>query len=100
MVRARRSLRHLLKARRWFQMSLLPDRSLLGDVDRDAEFARGYAEAGNVIRVLVGDDDGVEGRGIFTGELHTAEEFAATEAGVDEDAGMAASHNCAVAFGT
>jgi hypothetical protein len=46
----------------------------------------------------VGDEDGVELRGIFAGEGHALEEFAAGEAGVDEDAGAGGGDDCAVAF--
>ena len=71
----------------------------LGEVDRNAEFARSDGKAGDVVGVLVGDDDGVERGGIFVGEAHAAEEFAATEAGVDENAGVSAGDNRAVALG-
>ena len=50
--------------------------------------------------VLVGDDDGVKRRGIFVDKPHAPEEFAATEAGVDENPGVAAGDNRAVAFGS
>lgn len=72
--------------------------SSLGEVDGNAEFAGGDGEAADVILVLVGNDDGIERGGIFTGEFHAAEEFSATEASVDEDAGVAARDNCAVAL--
>ena len=71
----------------------------LGEVDRNAEFAGGDGEAVDVVHVLMGDDDGVEGVGVFAGQLHAAEEFAAAQAAIDEDAGAAAGDNRAVAFG-
>ena len=59
----------------------------LGEVDGDAELARGDGEAVDVVGVLVGDDDGVEGVGLFAGLVHAAEELAAAEAGVDAGCG-------------
>ena len=49
--------------------------------------------------MFVGDDDGVQGLWLFAGQLHAPEQLAATEAAIDQDAGMAAGDNCAVAFG-
>jgi len=69
------------------------------EVDRDAQFAGGDGQAGDVVRMLVGDDDGVEGFRVFSDQLHAAEELAAAEAGVDQDAGAAAGDNGRVAFG-
>ncbi len=74
--------------------------STFGEVNRNAEFACGDSKAGHVVRVLVGDDDGVEGRGIFVDEAHAAEEFAAAEASVDENPGIAAGDDGAIALGT
>ena len=70
-----------------------------GEVDRNAQFAGGDGEAGDVVGMLVGDDDGVEGGWVFAGFAHTAEEFAAAKAGVDEDSRIAAGDNGAVALG-
>ena len=70
-----------------------------GEEDGDIEAAGEDGQAGDVIDVLVGDEDGVEGGGVFAGEGHAAEEFAAGEAGVDEDAGAGAGDDGAVAFG-
>ena len=71
----------------------------LGEVDRDVEAAGEDAEAGDVVLVLVGDEDGVELRGIFAGYGHAFEEFAAGETSVDEDAGAGGRDDCAVALG-
>jgi hypothetical protein len=70
----------------------------LGEEDGDAEAAGEDCEAGYVVLMLVGDEDGVELRGVFAGEGHALEEFAAGEAGVDEDAGAGGGDDCAVAF--
>ena len=67
--------------------------------DGDAEAAGEDGEAGDVVDVLVGDEDGGELGGIFAGERHAAEEFAAGEAGIHQDAGAAAGYHGAVAFG-
>jgi hypothetical protein len=55
----------------------------LSEEDGDAEAAGEDGESGDVIDVLVGDEDGVEGGGILSGESHAAEKFAAGEASVD-----------------
>ena len=44
----------------------------LGEEDGDVEAAGEDGEAGDVVDVLVGDEDGVEGGGIFAGEGHAA----------------------------
>jgi hypothetical protein len=69
------------------------------EVNRDAKFAGGDGEAVDVVLVFVGDDDGVEGAGVFFRERHATEEFAAAQAGVDEDARAPAGDNGAVALG-
>ncbi len=69
----------------------------LSKVHRDTQPAGRHGEAVHVVLVLVGDDDGVEGRGIFAGQLHAPEDLAATQARVDEDARAAAAKNRAVA---
>ena len=58
----------------------------LGEVNRDSEFAGEHTEAGDVILVFVGDEDGVERCRIFARERHALTEFAAGEAGIDKDA--------------
>jgi len=58
----------------------------LGKVNRNAELARRDGEATDVVLVLVGDDNGVEGCGIFAGQLHAAEKLAAAQACVYQDA--------------
>ncbi len=70
-----------------------------GEEDGDVEAAGEDGEAGDVVDVLVGDEDGVEGRGVFSGDGHAAEELAAGEAGVDEDSGAGGGDDGAVAFG-
>ena len=52
----------------------------LSKVNRNAEFARRDGEAVDVVLVLVGDDDGVEGCGVFAGQLHAPEKLAAAQA--------------------
>ena len=49
--------------------------------------------------MLVGDEDGGELRGIFADQSEPAEELAAGEAGVDEDAGPIGADDRAVALG-
>src|ERR1700676_3795918 len=49
--------------------------------------------------MLVGDEDGVEGGGVFVGDGHALEEFAAGEAGVDEEAGVSGGDDRRVALG-
>jgi hypothetical protein len=48
-----------------------------GEVDRNSEAARENAETGDVILMLVGDEDGVERSWIFSRERHAAAKFAA-----------------------
>ena len=71
----------------------------LGEVDGDAQAAGEGGEAGDVVLMLVGDEDGVEGGGIFVGELHALEQLAAGEAGVDEQAGVGGGDDRGVALG-
>ena len=70
-----------------------------GEVDGDAQAAGEDGEAGDVVLVLVGDEDGVERGGIFVGEGHALEQFAAGEAGVDEQAGVGGGDDRGVALG-
>ena len=70
----------------------------LGEVDRNAQFARGHGEAVDVVLVLVGDDDGVQRLRLFAGQLHAPEELAAAQAGIDQDPRAPAGDNCAVAL--
>ena len=56
------------------------------EVDGDAEFAGGNGEAVDVVLVLVGDEDCVEGAGVFASKFHAAEELAAAQAGIDQNA--------------
>jgi hypothetical protein len=59
-----------------------------GEVDGDVELSGEDAEAGDVVLVLVSDDDGVEGGRVFSGEVHASDEFAAGEPGVDQYTGV------------
>ena len=71
----------------------------LGEVDRNSEAAREYAETGDVILMLMSDEDCVEGGWIFTREDHATAKLAAREAGVYEDAGSGRRDNRAVSLG-
>ena len=71
----------------------------LGQVDRDIEAAGEDGESGDVVDVLVGDEDGVEGCRVFSGQGHAAQQLAAGEAGVDQNAGAGGRDDGAVAFG-
>jgi len=63
------------------------------------QLAGGDSQAVDVVGVLVGDDDGVEGFRVFAGQFHAAEELAAAQAGIDQDARAATGDNGRVAFG-
>ena len=56
-------------------------------VDGDAEFLGDGGEAGDVVGMLVGDEDGGERFGVDVDGGEAFEGFLAGEAGVDEDAG-------------
>jgi len=71
----------------------------LSEVDGDVEATGEYAEASDVVLMLVGDEDGVELGGVFAGEIHALEKLAAGETGVDEDARAGGRDDCAVALG-
>jgi hypothetical protein len=58
-------------------------------VDRDVELAGDGGDAGDVIGVLVGDEDGVDGFGIDIDGGETLEGFLAAQSGVDQDSGAA-----------
>ncbi len=60
-----------------------------GEVDGDAKEAGEGDEAADVVGVFVGDEEGVEGRGVFADGGEAVEDFAAAQAGVDEQAGAA-----------
>lgn len=60
-----------------------------GQVDGDAEEAGEGDEAADVVGVFVGDEDGVEGGGVFADGGEAVEDFAAAEARVNEQAGAA-----------
>ena len=60
-----------------------------GQVDGDAKEAGEGDEAADVVGVFVGDEDGVEGGGVFADGGEAVEDFAAAQAGVDEQAGAA-----------
>jgi len=75
------------------------------EVNGNSELACRNREAADMVLVLVSDQDSVESSGVFTCESHTAEEFAAAQACIDEDAGAstrptrAAGNDGAVSFG-
>jgi len=71
-----------------------------GKEDRNIETAGEDRETGDVVLMLVGDQDRVEPRRVFTGNGHALEEFAAGEAGVDQNPGARAGDDGAVAFGS
>src|SRR5450631_701148 len=71
----------------------------LSKVDRDTELASSDNQSVDVVGMFVGDDNGVKGLRLFTGQLHAAEELATAEAAIDQDAGAATGDNCTVAFG-
>jgi len=71
----------------------------LGEVDGDTQAAGEGGEAGDVVVMLVGDEDGVQGGGVFVGDGHALEEFTAGEAGVDEQAGVGGGDDRGVALG-
>jgi hypothetical protein len=58
-----------------------------GEEDGDAELAGEHGQTSNVVEVFVGDKDGVEVGGIFANLGHSAQQFAAGKAGVNEDGG-------------
>ncbi len=71
----------------------------LGKEDRNLEAAGEDGEPGDVVLMLVGDEDGVELRGVFAGNRHALEEFAAGETRVNQNPGARAGDDGAVAFG-
>jgi hypothetical protein len=68
-------------------------------VDRDAEFFRDGGEAGDVVGMLVGDQDGGEGFGIDVDGGQALEGFLTAETSVDEDAGPPGGDQSRVAVG-
>lgn len=58
------------------------------DGDAAAESAVDDGEAGDMVGVLMGDEDGVEAGGVLADEGEAAEGLFAVEAGIDEDAGL------------
>ena len=58
-----------------------------GDVDRDLQPARQHAQAGHMVGVFVGDQDGIQLARILAAEHHATHQFAAGKAGVDQQAG-------------
>ena len=60
------------------------------EVDRDAQLARRYGQPADVVHVLVRNDDGVQRFGRLAGQPHAAEQLAAAQSGVDQDAGVPA----------
>lgn len=68
-------------------------------VDGDPEFLGDGGEAGDVVGMLVGDEDGGEGFGVDVDGGEALEGFLAAEAGVDEDAGAVGRDEGGVAVG-
>ncbi len=72
-------------------------RGLVRHVDGGGGFFRETDETGDVIAMLVGDEDGVEATGLLTDGGEPPGEFLEAEAGVDEDAGPVGRDECAIA---
>ena len=75
--------------------------SLVGrsrDVDRDFQLAGQDANAGDVVRVLMGNQDGINGAMILTTKLQAAKHFTAGDTGVDQQARAGAGDKGAVSF--
>lgn len=58
-------------------------------IDWNIKFAGDGGDAGNVVGMLVGDEDGVEGFGIDGDGGEALEGFLAAQSGINEDAGAA-----------
>ena len=71
-----------------------------GEEHRNVEPAGKHGEPRDVVLMLVRDEDGVELRGVFPGDGHALEQFAAGEAGVDQNPGAGAGDDGAIAFGS
>ncbi len=56
-------------------------------------------QARDMVLMLMRDEDGGQGSGIFVDGCHAPEEFAAGEAGVDEDAGAGGRDDSRIALG-
>ena len=70
----------------------------LGEEDRDAEAACENRQAGDVVLMLVSDEDCVEFCRILSGDGHAAEKLAAGETCVDKDAGAGGRDDGAIAL--
>ncbi len=70
-----------------------------GQEDWNVEPAREDGEPGDVVLVLMGNENRIESRRIFASDGHTLEKFAAREAGVDQYARARAGDDGAIAFG-
>jgi hypothetical protein len=70
-----------------------------GKEDGDVEAASQNGETGDVVLVLVSDEDRVKCGGVFAGNQHALEQFAAGEPGVNQNARPGAGDDGAVAFG-
>jgi hypothetical protein len=71
----------------------------LGEEYRNAQPPRQHGEAGDVVDVLMGDEDGAEGGGVFADSGHAPQQLAATQAGVHQDARRSGCNHGGVALG-
>src|SRR5215471_5934954 len=69
-----------------------------GDVDGNLQLARENANAGDVVRVFVGHQNGINGAVILTTKLQAAKHFTAGYAGIDQQAGAGTGDKSAVPF--
>ena len=69
-------------------------------VNGDFQFGAKHGERGNVIGMLVGDQDSREGFGGFANGGEALMDFAGAEAGIDENARTRCFQKGAIAFGT
>jgi len=67
-----------------------------GHVNRNAKLLGEGAESGDVIGVLVRNDDGGKGMDAFANHLHAAKGFAGGESGIDQDASAGGGDQCAI----
>ena len=68
----------------------------LGKVHRNAQLARRHGHAVHVVRVLMGNDDGVQRLRLFAGQLHAPEELPAAQPAIHQDARPAPGDNRAL----
>ena len=68
-----------------------------GHVNRNFQLAGQHAQPGNVVRVLMANEDGGQRRRIFAAQAHAANGFASGKPGIHENASTAAGNKRAVA---